>query len=252
MSSFEQRRPRLLTYVGRWGRARRWLPVDARRVLDLGCATGYGTAALAAGQDGQRWIGGLERDTGLARHAGQRYPWLPVLCGDATAIPLKDGAVDAVTLLDVLEHIPNPAAVLVEVRRILRDGGCLVISVPHAGVLAGLDANNVYTALRRRWPGLPPLEPYDASITGDHHHFTLDELLDMLGPGYIVDRVARTGLGVAELLHLLVLLVFRVVFAWQGAYVLLRYLLHFNTYLIEDCLPSGALGYHLTLRARVA
>jgi hypothetical protein len=41
-------RPRLLSYLGRWGRARRWLPADARRVIDVGCAFGYGTVALAA------------------------------------------------------------------------------------------------------------------------------------------------------------------------------------------------------------
>ena len=39
-------RPRLLSYVGRWGRARRWLPPEARVVADVGCASGYGTAAL--------------------------------------------------------------------------------------------------------------------------------------------------------------------------------------------------------------
>src|SRR5205085_10379357 len=61
----ERRRPRLLAYVGRWGRARRWLAPNAQRALDVGCNTGYGSAALAARQSDGRWVGGLERDLGL-------------------------------------------------------------------------------------------------------------------------------------------------------------------------------------------
>ena len=251
MKSFDRRRPRVLTYLGRWGRARRWLPTSARRIIDVGCATGYGTAALASRRADSQWVAGLERDTGLVRGAGQRYAWLPMLCGDAAAIPVRDGALDAVTMLDVLEHLPNPAAALAEARRILRPGGCLLISVPHAGLFATLDANNIYARVRRRWPSLPPLEPYDAADTGHHRHFSLDELRRLLGPGYTVDRVAYTGLGLAELLHLLVLLLFRIVVYWQGGYVALRLLLHFTTYLVEDCLPCGTLGYHLTVRAWV-
>ena len=44
------RRPRILSYVGRWGRARRWLSDDALRVLDIGCSFGYGAAAIQAGR----------------------------------------------------------------------------------------------------------------------------------------------------------------------------------------------------------
>lgn len=251
MKSFDRRRPRLLAYVGRWGRARRWLPTRARSIIDVGCATGYGTAALASRQPDGHWTAGLERDTGLVWGAGERYPWLPMLCGDAAAIPVRDGALDAVTMLDVLEHLPNPAAALAEARRVLRPGGCLLISVPHAGLFAALDANNIYSGFRRRWRSLPPLEPYDAADSGHHRHFALDELRQLLGPGYAVDRVAYTGVGVAELLHLVVLLLFRIVFYWHAGYVALRFLLHFNTYLVEDCLPCGTLAYHLTVRARV-
>src|SRR5262249_51865186 len=52
------RRPRLLSYVGRWRRARRWLPADALRVLDLGCAFGYGSAAVIARRPPGRTIVG--------------------------------------------------------------------------------------------------------------------------------------------------------------------------------------------------
>jgi len=246
----ERRRPRLLAHIGRWGRARRWLPVNAYRVLDVGCATGYGTAALASGQVGRRWIGGLEHDARLAHDAARRYPWVPIVCGDAAALPLRDGVLDALTLLDVLEHLPDAQAAVVEARRVLRPGGWLILSVPHTGALARLDANNVYFAMRRKWPSLPPLEVYDDASSGLHRHFAVDELRLQLEPRFEIERLTWTGFGIAEVLHLAVLILFRVVVHWPTVYVLLRYLLHFNLYLLEDCVPSGALGYHLTVRAR--
>src|SRR5260370_9338101 len=104
----ERRRPRLLAHIGRWGRARRWLPVNAYRVLDVGCATGYGTAPLASGQVGRRWIGGLEPDARLAHDTARRYPWIPLVCGDPAPLPLRDGVLVALTLLVVLERFPHP------------------------------------------------------------------------------------------------------------------------------------------------
>jgi SAM-dependent methyltransferase len=44
-------------------------------------------------------------------------------------IPLPDGSVDGACLFQVLEHVPEPAALLDEVFRILKPGGTAVISV---------------------------------------------------------------------------------------------------------------------------
>ena len=241
-------RPRLLSYVGRWGRARRWLPSEARLVADVGCASGYGTAALAGtGRDGRRVIG-IERDPDHLREAARRFPWLTVLEGDAASLPLDDGAVDAVVLLDVLEHVPEPRAVVAEARRVLRPGGTLVLSVPHRGLLAPLDSLNVYPALCRRFPSWQPLEPADETGPGGHRHFSLDELSAVLDGLFVVDRSARTGIGLAELLHLGLLVAFKGLMHRRAAYRALLPL-HFVVYLVDDLVPAGRWGYHLTVRA---
>jgi SAM-dependent methyltransferase len=244
-----QDRPRLLAHVGRWGRARRWLPEDARRVIDLGCAFGYGTAALAGRGAARRWTVGVERDAEHVRRASQQGWWFPIVQADGTELPIRSGAVDAVVVLDVVEHVADPSAMIAEVRRVLRPGGWLVLSVPHRGLLAGLDPLNVYPALRRRWRSWPPLESADQSASGVHRHFTLDEMRAILGPAFAVDRVARTGMGLSEALHLSFLLAFKALLRWQGAYLASR-ALHFVVYLVDDLIPAGAFGYHLTLRAR--
>ena len=47
------------------------------------------------------------------------------------AIPLPDGKADVVTSFTVLEHVPDEQAALAEIRRILRPGGKLIVSVPN-------------------------------------------------------------------------------------------------------------------------
>ena len=49
---------------------------------------------------------------------------------DATAMPLATGVVDVVMAVEVLEHMPDPQALLAEASRVLRPGGRLVLTVP--------------------------------------------------------------------------------------------------------------------------
>lgn len=52
------------------------------------------------------------------------------MLGDAHALPVRAGTVDLVLMLEVLEHVRDPRAVLGEVHRVLRPGGRLVFTVP--------------------------------------------------------------------------------------------------------------------------
>jgi SAM-dependent methyltransferase len=53
-----------------------------------------------------------------------------VLRGDATALPFPDGCFDAVVTSEVLEHIPDDVGAIAELRRVLRRGGLLAVTVP--------------------------------------------------------------------------------------------------------------------------
>jgi SAM-dependent methyltransferase len=235
--------------IGRWGRAARWLPAGTGRVVDVGCAFGFGSSVLAGGRRGYGVVG-VEPDAAYVAAARRRYPWLPVVRGLGEALPLGQDTVDAVVLLDVLEHVPAPESLLDEVRRVLRPGGALILSVPYSGPLAALDSLNLYRALRRRWATLPPLDASEESGGGVHRHYRLDDVRRLLGPYFVVNRIARTGLGLAELLHLALLILCRGVLRSEGAYDALRYL-YYGAYLLEDLFPTGPAGYHLTLRGQL-
>jgi SAM-dependent methyltransferase len=237
-------RRRLLSYLGRWGRARRRLPPDALKVLDVGCAFGYGSAAIAAAGPADRIVVGVERDPAHLAGARRDYPWMTIVEGDAEDLPVPDGCADAVLLLDVIEHLADPGRAIDEARRALRAGGTLIVSVPHRGALHRIDALNVYSALRRRRPAWPPLEPATGSAGGLHRHFRVAELAALLEPAFAIERSARTGLGLEEFVYLLALLA-RV--PRRRERVPQRVLfLHLFVYLFDDVFRWGPLGYSLT------
>jgi SAM-dependent methyltransferase len=111
------------------------VPRSARRVLDVGCATGYLAAELAA--RGAEVIG-VEFDPAAAAQA--RAVCAEVVVGDLEAAGTRAavqqataGGVDVVVCADVLEHLRDPWSALAWLRTLLSEGGVAVISVPNIG-----------------------------------------------------------------------------------------------------------------------
>jgi SAM-dependent methyltransferase len=105
----------------------------SERVLDLGC--GGGRFAAAASDAGTDVVGVdiAERALERARLVAPRAD-LRLLAPDGS-LPLGHGEVDLVWCSEVLEHVPDTAALLTEVRRVLRPGGRLLLTVPDHGRL---------------------------------------------------------------------------------------------------------------------
>lgn len=61
------------------------------------------------------------------RHGG--YGAIDYVC-DATAIPVPNGSFDAVLCTEMLEHVPDPVAVVQELARVLNPGGRLLLTAP--------------------------------------------------------------------------------------------------------------------------
>jgi SAM-dependent methyltransferase len=69
------------------------------------------------------------------------------LRGDVGAIPVADGCVDLVLAKALLEHVPDPGAVIGEFARVLRPGGRVYIEMPW------LEGYHGYPSDYRRWTG---------------------------------------------------------------------------------------------------
>lgn len=113
-----------------------WLSIPPGGVvLDVGSGPGNVTAQLAhvAGPDGLA-LGVDISEPMLARAvSAQAGPNIGFLRVDAQALPFRDDTVDAITSLAVLQLVPNPAAAVAEMARVLKPGGRIAVMVPTAG-----------------------------------------------------------------------------------------------------------------------
>lgn len=101
------------------------IAIDAKNVVDLGCATGSALRPLQ-----KRFRGALVVAFDLSRpmlaRARGRTTWprrVRAIQGDARALPFADGSIDVVFANLLLPWIDDPQAVFREVARVLREGG---------------------------------------------------------------------------------------------------------------------------------
>jgi SAM-dependent methyltransferase len=154
---------------------RKFAPAASGRMLDLGCGYKPYKELFApyvtehVGVDIPVTIHGLEAlDVG----------------GTALALPVSDVSFDTVLATEVMEHVPDPRLMLDEVRRVLRPGGTLILSVPLHEPLHEL--------------------PYDFYR---YTHIALERLLSE--HGFQVRGVERRGGPLAVVAHLLCSFIYR-------------------------------------------
>jgi ubiquinone/menaquinone biosynthesis C-methylase UbiE len=128
----------------------RWVlrPEPGERLLEIGVGTGYYSLDLAewVAPGGTLELFDLQQEflDHAMRAAGERgLTNLVPTQGDATALPYEDASVDAVVLVAVLGEIPDSAAALREIRRVLKPDGRLVVGElfgdPHFTTRASLE-----------------------------------------------------------------------------------------------------------------
>ncbi|MGF1663885.1 MAG: class I SAM-dependent methyltransferase [Kineosporiaceae bacterium] len=186
----------------------RWLlePAGAAaRVLDVGAGTGKLTRVVAAAGHA---VTGVDPDPGMLAELRTAVPGVRTLEGTGEAIPVDDGAVDAVTVAQAWHWMDHPAAAA-EFARVLRPGGVvgLVWNVldPEDAMARRLAAltgrEDVVDRARDGELVLPhgAFGPGEAFTADNSHTTTVDELVALVAtwswvargpdPGSVLERV---------------------------------------------------------------
>ncbi len=125
--------------------------VDAKTVVDLGCATGTASQALAK-RFRKAEIVGIDHSSEMLRIANSKKSWrsrCKFINADAAALPLPDHSVDIVFSNQLLPWITDVPAVFDEVNRILRENGLFLF--------ASLGPDS-FAELRRAWAAVDESE----------------------------------------------------------------------------------------------
>lgn len=102
----------------------------ARRVLDVGCGTGYGSAMIASRV--HEVIGIDVSEEAIARAKAQhQLDNLEFIAMPATELDFPDGSFDTAYSIQVIEHVEEVELHLSEVVRVLRPGGRFIVATPN-------------------------------------------------------------------------------------------------------------------------
>jgi 2-polyprenyl-3-methyl-5-hydroxy-6-metoxy-1,4-benzoquinol methylase len=96
------------------------------RTLELGCAHGSFVALM---QQSGYSTSGIEMSPWVVDFAKKTFG-IRVALGPVEEAGLPDGELDAIVLMDVLEHLPDPLGTMKHCLRLLKPGGFLLIQTP--------------------------------------------------------------------------------------------------------------------------
>jgi SAM-dependent methyltransferase len=148
------------------------------RILEWGCGAGRMLGAVAAARPDLELVG-MDVSRAAVEEGCRALPGAQLrVCPAGGPLPADDGEFDAVFVLDALEHVDDPAAVLAELRRVLAPGGRLHLNVPCEGDTLAL------------WRWLPPPARYWKRDLGGHvQRFRRRDVAALLeDAGFAVER----------------------------------------------------------------
>ncbi len=110
----------------KWQNLAKYLENRHAKLLDIGCADGTTTNQISKLFPKLK-ITGVDMYAKAIQYASKTKPHIKFINADAHKLPFKKGAFDFVVAIETLEHLHDPDAALLEINRILKKNGYLII-----------------------------------------------------------------------------------------------------------------------------
>jgi SAM-dependent methyltransferase len=179
---------------------RQRMPLEGKRVLDVGC--GYGGMMICLAEQGAH-ISGVEIDPERASRGRLRLQELGIPCdyreADICEPAIREslGKFDIITCQDVLEHVMDPTLMIETVCSMLRPGGIIFVQVPNKWGAQQLMADHHFsltglTALSRN----QAIEYWQSATGGEARYYDVGY---PRGERYYMSAFARCGVQLEHL-----------------------------------------------------
>lgn len=103
--------------------------INGKVVLDIACGEGYGSNLMS---EKAQFVYGVDIDIETITNAQKKYQKKSIefRVGSADAIPIADSSIDVVVSFETIEHHDKHEEMMLEVKRVLKKHGVLIISTP--------------------------------------------------------------------------------------------------------------------------
>jgi len=163
------------------------------RLVDIGCGDGALSGVISMELGCQ--VAGVDPSDAAIRFATEEFDRRGLagqfVRADGYRYPFPDGAFDAAVCSDVIEHVQDPAALLAEIRRLLKPGGVLVLSTPIRFTEQPQDPLHVQEWFAGEFVGL--CRPFFGEPAGERHTH----------PAFWYEAYVLPGSGFGRLMRLL-------------------------------------------------
>ena len=139
--------------------------------LDIGCASGYMISEVAKAYPKGQYFGIDIYDKAI-EYAKKIYPHIEFKVASASKLPFKNSSFDLILFYETIEHVQNPKECLLEIKRVLKKNGSLILTMDSGSLLFKLVWFVWENSTGKIWKGAH-LHPF--------HHRELEKIIKLAG-----------------------------------------------------------------------
>lgn len=142
-----------------------------KNCLDVGCASGFMISEISKYYPDCAYFG-IDIYDNAIKYAKKTYPKIKFKVASASKLPFKDTSFDLILFYETIEHVEDPKLCLLEIRRVLKMNGTLILTMDSGSLLFRLVWFIWENSKGRIWKGAH-LHPF--------HHQQLENLINQSG-----------------------------------------------------------------------